>query len=219
VREVSAVHDLLLTAAEDATPAVGIGPLHRHKRVVVFTQLRARVRTRRRSLAQQHVEQRQRCNSRAIIIAAIGSTSSPSLAAAALKSQTSTHLVSVYDHQAAIVVTDSHEEAVAPASKLKLVTGQGFHPLALGRPAFVRHAAGGCFSAGSGSGCFEACGRRRAAAAREGGAARKGKCLCGATGCRALRILAVEGRATATFVASNFVAASKRTVFGYGFMN
>jgi hypothetical protein len=46
----------------------------RHKRAVV---LRARVRARGRARAQQHVEQRRRCNSYARIIEAIGSTPPP----------------------------------------------------------------------------------------------------------------------------------------------
>ena len=59
------MHDLLQAAAADATPAAAFTPpLHRHKRVVVFAQLRARVRARGGA----------RRNSCARIIAAIGST-------------------------------------------------------------------------------------------------------------------------------------------------
>jgi hypothetical protein len=59
---------------------------------------------------------------------------SPS-AAATLKSQTSTRLVSVHNHAAitAANMRESDEEAVALRS----------HPPALGRTGFVRHAAGG----------------------------------------------------------------------------
>jgi hypothetical protein len=60
--------------------------------------------------------------------------------AAALAQPTSTHLVSVHNHHVAIIVAfnlsnmhDSDEEAVALRP----------HPPELGRPAFVRHAAGG----------------------------------------------------------------------------
>ena len=136
------MHALLLAAAADVTPAVAIGPLHRHKRAVVFAQLRARVRARGRARAQQHVEQRRRCNSCARIIADIRSKLPPSPSEAALKSQTSTHLVGVHDNHVAPAafnnMHDSHEQAVA----LSLRT----LPPVLARPAFVRHAAGvgGC---------------------------------------------------------------------------
>jgi hypothetical protein len=87
------------------------------------------------------VKQRQRCNSCTRIIAAIGSTPPPSPSAAALAQPTSTHLVSVHNYHVAIIAAtfnlsnmhDSDEEAAALQP----------HPPELGRPAFVRHAAGG----------------------------------------------------------------------------
>jgi hypothetical protein len=67
-------------------------------------------------------------------------TATIAMASAALAQPTSTHLVSVHNHHVAIIkafnlssMHDSDEEAVALRP----------HPPELGRPAFVRHAAGG----------------------------------------------------------------------------
>jgi hypothetical protein len=150
----------------DVTPTkASTEPLHRHKRVVMFIELRARVRASAREAAhaQQHVKQRRDCISCPRIIVIYISRPAAAAAAAALMQSTPSHygdLVSVHNH----VVTSKGIDRNSSDEALTL----GAFPPVLEHTAFVRHAAGDVTAAVAGS-CCRCCFED---AAREGGTQR-----------------------------------------------
>ena len=123
----------------DVTPATAsTEPLHRHKRVVMFIELRARVRASARDAthAQQHVKQRRNCISCPRIIVIYISRPSAAAAAALMQSTLSHYgdLVSVHNH----VVTSKGIDRNSSDEALTL----GAFPPARRQAAFVRHTAG-----------------------------------------------------------------------------
>jgi hypothetical protein len=134
----------------DVTPATAsTEPLHRHKRVVMFIELRARVRASARDAthAQQHVKQRRNCISCPRIIVIYISRPSAAAAAALMQSTLSHYgdLVSVHNH----VVTSKGIDRNSSDEALTL----GAFPPILEHTAFVRHAAGDVTAAVAGSCC------------------------------------------------------------------
>ena len=141
-----------------------ISPLHRHKRVVAFVDLRARVRA---SALMRHTRNNTSNNGG---LAAAAPTSSPSASAA---QSASSHLVSVHNQIAYV------RNSCGQAAPL------GAFPPARGQAAFVRHAAGDVTAAVAGSCCcFEGSGTEgREREARVGGGAREVRQSL--TGCQA----------------------------------